>query len=101
MPREQIYLTLVLSLALIFPWTFSSAQVDTTAYFPENYEKTADNSLPARKAEKLYEQGLKDSNLGYMEEALKSFNEAIALKPDFDHAYFDRAQAREALKDIQ
>ena len=52
-----------------------------------------------QEAEKLYNRGISKFQKGVYESAATDFTEAIALKPDFEKAYFNRASVRYELKD--
>ncbi|MEG4391256.1 tetratricopeptide repeat protein, partial [Microcoleus sp. BROC3] len=54
-----------------------------------------------RSAEGWYERGNEHGNLGQFEEAIDSYNQAIALKPDYHQAFRNRGRAQSDLRQFE
>ena len=73
---------------LLLVYMVSAQEVSTDTLFKGDYQN----------AEKVYNDGVKFFENKKYNEAIKKFSEAIALKPDFEKAYFNMANCYAQMK---
>ncbi len=94
--------TLTIFTALLAAGTLSAQVKDTSKHTAGANDTVKATTLqPAQGAEVNYNTGIADFGKGDFKTAITDFDQAIALKPDFEQAYLNRGNAKFKLKDYQ